>query len=558
MRKRDARLHRRRFLSTLVLMTTLAACGEGTTAPSATPAFAAVGEAASHALTVTNADDAGPGSLRQAILDANAGSGADLIKFAIPDAGPQVIRLASPLPPVTDPLMIDGYSQRGARPNTRPAHLGTNTVLLIELDGLLAGPSAAGLVFLAANSGARGLAIHGFRDGIVLGADGGELTGNFIGTTVSGTGAAPNLGSGIRILGANNVVGGIAPLSRNLISGNQLDGISIEGPAAVGNRVQGNYIGVDASGTVAVPNGLPEPSPANSAAVHITLGAANNLIGGPGSMPQQCTGACNVISGNHRSGVWIDDSAHHNIVRGNLVGLPAVGDGAMGNFRWGVILSAASGMTSSDNVVASNRIAWNGRDGILFSTGAWNNLIGGLDATIGACGGACNVIAFNGQRLDTQGDGVRMAPASGRGNSVLGNSILLNPTGTAIDMGLQGVTPNDIGDVDGGPNGLQNYPVLESAILVGEKLIVRGRIDTPNPTTVLIELFANAVPYPGGDPSGHGEGAVLIGRVHPDAAGLFTADLPVVSPGTLVSATATDASGNTSEFAANLAVVPAA
>jgi hypothetical protein len=83
-------------------------------------------------------------------------------------------------------------------------------------------------------------------------------------------------------------------------------------------------------------------------------------------------------------------------------------------------------------------------------------------------------------------------------------------------------------------------------------LLVKGVIDTGNPKTVTIEFFANAVPTPGGDPSGHGEGAEFLGTVSPDKKGKFTATLPPVEVGTLISATATDADGNTSEFAANI------
>jgi hypothetical protein len=115
-----------------------------------------------------------------------------------------------------------------------------------------------------------------------------------------------------------------------------------------------------------------------------------------------------------------------------------------------------------------------------------------------------------------------------------------------------GVTPNDPGDMDMGANNFMNFPVLISAKATPGKLIVKGTIDTPNPKTVTIEFFANPVPDPGGDPSGHGEGAVYLGSDRPNPQGKFTATLPTVTPGTLITATATDAAGNTSEFAANI------
>jgi hypothetical protein len=101
---------------------------------------------------------------------------------------------------------------------------------------------------------------------------------------------------------------------------------------------------------------------------------------------------------------------------------------------------------------------------------------------------------------------------------------------------------------------LQNYPVLGSALVKSGKLVVKGTIDTQSPATVTLEFFANPVPTPGGDPSGFGEGAVYLGSTLPLANGTFTATLPTAASGTLISATATDAAGNTSEFARDIAV----
>jgi hypothetical protein len=83
-----------------------------------------------------------------------------------------------------------------------------------------------------------------------------------------------------------------------------------------------------------------------------------------------------------------------------------------------------------------------------------------------------------------------------------------------------------------------------------------GSIDTPNPQTVTIEIFASSVPVPGGDPSGYGEGQTFLGSATPNGAGRFTAILPPVLKGTAISATATDAAGNTSEFALDVVAGP--
>ena len=110
--------------------------------------------------TVTNTNDAGPGSLRQAILDANASAGLDTIDFNIPGAGPHTIRPASDLPTITDSVIIDGYTQPAAVPNSNPITTGSNAVLKIELDGTNAGDRANGLFITGGNSVVRGLVIN--------------------------------------------------------------------------------------------------------------------------------------------------------------------------------------------------------------------------------------------------------------------------------------------------------------------------------------------------------------------------------------------------------------
>ena len=550
-----------RLAASLALGLLAAACDEQAVAPSSAPAFDLVGGASlGQAFVVTSTADAGAGSLRQAIEDANALPGLDGISFEIPGAGPHTIRPSSPLPPITDPVVIDGYTQPGAGPSTGSTELGSNAVVQVAVDGSAAGPFAPGFVVLGGGSTVRGLAIGGFQDGIVLVSGGNRVRGNFIGTDGTGSAPAPNRGRGVVVLDADNVVGGSAAEDRNVISGNLGDGVRIAGPAATRNVVAGNYIGLDASGAAPLPNGLPEPDPANSAGVHILDNASENLVGGPGGMPGTCDGACNVVSGNHRSGVWLEGFAHGNTVRGNLIGVSADGGTPMGNGRWGVFFgSAPTGPPANDNLVAGNRIEWSGRDGIGLIGGSSGNVIGGSGVTPGACDGPCNRIAFNGRRPDLGGDGIRIyhnEPVTGTRNSFLGNSISENPRGQAIDIFPNGPTPNDPGDLDAGENGLQNFPELTSATVTSGRLFVRGIIDTPNPERVLIEIYGNPVPAPGGDESGFGEAAVFLGRTAPDAGGGFVAGLHAVPAGTLISATATDELGNTSELARNIEALP--
>jgi hypothetical protein len=183
---------------------------------------------------VTTTADSGPGSLRQAILDANAAPGLDTIAFAIAGSGVQTISPTTPLPAITDPLLIDGYSQ--------PGYAGTP---LIELSGQAAG-TGDGLTITASGSTIRGLAIDDFAGtAIVLsGADatGDAIIANDIGTDPSGLEARPN-GLGIAISGGahDNTVGGTIA-DGNLISGNAGSGVVVTGDSSVGNRILGNRI----------------------------------------------------------------------------------------------------------------------------------------------------------------------------------------------------------------------------------------------------------------------------------------------------------------------------
>ncbi|MFL6255865.1 MAG: Calx-beta domain-containing protein, partial [Pyrinomonadaceae bacterium] len=375
-------------------------------------------------------------SLREAILTANSTPGqVELITFGIGSGGgQQTISPTSALPSITDPVTIDGTTQ-----------LGFSGSPLIELNGAGAGAVTAGLDINASGSTVRGLVINRFNGhGIRLaGAGGNTIAGNFIGTNAAGTTARANAGHGVFIdISSNNNVGGTTAAERNVISGNAGDGVRVNGVNATGNRVRGNFIGTDVSGTVAV--------------------------------------------GNSGSGVAI--------------------------------------------------------------AGANSNAIGGTAA------GAGNLIAFNG------GDGVSVSPGSGTGNRILSNSIHTNGTTAqhlGIDLGPDGVTPNDAGDADNGPNDLQNFPTLNSAVSNGATTSVGGALNSTASTAFRVEFFSNATC----DASGSGEGAQLLGStdVTTDASGnaTFNVTLPTVSPGQVVTATATDPSGNTSEFSACRAVLAA-
>src|SRR5215207_10283021 len=252
-------------------------------------------------ITVTTTDDSGAGSLRQAIEDANspANSGADTIEFNIPDtdtgcnatSGVCTISPSSELPLITDPVIIDGYSQPGARANT--LSVGNDAVLKIELSG----PDALnGLKIEADNSTVQGLVVNNWENGIFLGVDatGNTVRGNFIGTDATGTVTDPDgisnngdeLGNtiGVALTNAlNNTIGGTTAGARNIISGSGI-GISISGGTE--NKIQGDYIGTNAAGDTRL---------GNNQGVALS-NAPNNTIGGT------TAGARNIISGNGNSG----------------------------------------------------------------------------------------------------------------------------------------------------------------------------------------------------------------------------------------------------------------
>ena len=225
--------------------------------------------------TVTNTNDSGAGSLRQAILGANANAGQnDTIVFNIPGAGVHTISPTSALPDITDSVNILGYTQPGASHNTLAN--GDNAVLLIELDGTNIPNAPTLLINTGGSSIVRGLVINRnpSAEGIRITGGGGHLiSGNFIGTNAAGTAASANSSNGILILdSSNNTVGGTFPGARNVISGNGNDGVQITGSAATGNIVLGNLLGTNAAGTAALGNAFN--------GVRITNSATNTTVGG--------------------------------------------------------------------------------------------------------------------------------------------------------------------------------------------------------------------------------------------------------------------------------------
>jgi hypothetical protein len=509
--------------------------------------------------TVTSTGDNGAGSLRTAITQANAHAGADTIAFAI-GSGQHQIRIATALPAITDPVVINGRTQPGF-----------SGVPLILVNGFDAGAGVNGLVIEAGGSGSTvvGLGINQFNgDAILIRANNVHVVGNYIGILHTGLEELSNAGNGVHIQGpaTGNVIGSVHAAGRNVISGNDTNGVLIAGEGARGNVVLGNYIGTNASGSGFVGNGVADTaSLADGAGIRIAGGASGNVIGGTAA------GARNVISANTEYGVNID-GANGNVVLGNYIGTNASGSVAFGNFEDGVrIVNGSSGnVIGGTTVAARNVISGNGANGVdIAGTLTRGNhirgnrigaaAVGGVelgngeagvkinaDASFNAVGGpaatAGNIIAFN---HDT---GVRID--SGTGNTVLSNRLIDN-VGPGIDLQHNGVTPNDPNDSDAGANGLINFPELSFARLIDSGLLrIVGSINVGPNKTLRIEFFASAA----ADPSGHGEGEKFLGylslRTGEANTASFATRLAVsgVHAGDVLTATVTDELGNTSEF----------
>jgi hypothetical protein len=615
---------------------------------------------------VTNTNNHGAGSLREAITNANTTVGADKIVFNIPGSGVRVINLLNALPEITDPVVIDA--------GTQPGYAGKP---IVELNGS-AIINSNGFVIRAGVTTVRGFAIGGFDSstGIwIRDCDNNVIQGNYIGVNAAGTLARENNRGILLSNSSNNLIGGTTAASRNVVSGSRFDGIELNG---TNNIVQGNFIGTDAGGTTAIPNGISGVAITSSQFINNVIGGtaagAGNLISGnqrgitaqaPGTVIQGnligtditgtkkvpngtgilaqaanisigglTAGARNIISGNGGDGLTLSGAGsklHGNyigtditgafdlgnggsgvvagdsvviggtaagarnvisgnagfgnislgsnnsgsaaIVQGNYIGTDVTGTKAIrsttfagitissDNHQIGGTVAGAQNVISGHivgiqvggfissatrgNVIQGNLIGLNAQgtaplpnsqQGIVFST-AENNTVGGTQA------GAANKIAFNGS------SGVLVF--AGTGNSIRGNSIFSNNR-LGIDLGTDGINPNDLTDSDTGPNNLQNFPVLTSVTSGASSTTIQGSLkSTPN-TTFQIDFYSSAAL----DPSGNGEGALAFGvtSVSTNANGDATINASIAAAlpaGRVITATATDPNGNTSEFSAS-------
>jgi Calx-beta domain/Domain of unknown function (DUF4214) len=454
-----------------------------------------------------NNNNASPtaGSLRKAIIDANNNPGQDTIDFNIPGSGVHKITVTVALPVISDPVVIDGYTQPGAVQNSLANN--DNAQLMIEIAST--GAVIDGIVISAGSSTVRGLLITGFAKpnsfggtGITLKSKGGNMiAGNFIGTDANGTNAIPNY-VGVFVNSCdNNVIGGSQPAARNLISGNASTGVTIQGNGAYNNLVLGNFIGTNRSASGALGNG-------DTGVLVFDPGTASSA----GEIGGTTAGAGNVISGNVSAGIGTIGNTTGLKIQGNMIGTDVTGKFAVGNKSWGISVGSTGSLLviGGSAAGARNIISGNGYSGISIyqdnSTVVQNNYIGtdvtGKKAlpnlssgimmissfnTIGG-GGANegNVISANG------GSGIYLSwsasyQTTGSSDFVLGNLIGVGADGTTPlgnkDRGVyvltQGTT-NVIGGQGKSRNVIANNGAAGVEVASGTTVLISGNSISAN------------------------------------------------------------------------------
>lgn len=430
---------------------------------------------------VVNTQDSGPGSFRQAILDSEATESSAAVPnkviFNIPetdagrDANTGVFTIVplSKFPGINHPVIIDGYTQPGAQPNTNGPGQPDNARILIELTGIQAGRPTNGLAVFGDHCTIRGLAINRYvtllqrgprqnllfdGDGILLEASNCVVEGCFIGVDPSGIVARGNEVGGVINFGSNNRVGGTDPAQRNVISGNGAAGVA-SASVQSGNVYLNNFVGTDASGSVGLPTNLLNVAGLSLSSDGLLIEGVRETIGG--TKPE----ARNILSGNNGAGLRIlqvsgaspGSSAENEVVQGNFIGTDVTGTKAVPNAAGGVVVfgfnntiggkttaerNIISGnyghgvdITDSGNMVVGNLIGTDvtGTQPVANDTGVYiqgpANIIGGPDAGVG------NVIAGN------NNSGVAI---QNDGTVIQGNSIGVDANGDALGNGGDGVS----------------------------------------------------------------------------------------------------------------------
>lgn len=497
---------------------------------------------------VTTASDGAPDgcgtancTLREAIEAANAlpdGSSSTIV-FDIPGGGPVTIAPNRPLPTIQRSVTIDG--------TTQPGYAGTPA---IEIDL----SSSAALRVMSRDHFAtvvvRGLAVNRSpEDGIVVEDGNFVVDRSFVGTDATGTVDRGNAGNGIS-WHLNFPIGYILD---SVISGNRGAGVDGESGTVT---VRGNRIGTDLTGSTRLPNDREG----------LSFGPLDGMV------------VDNVISGNGRHGIAMENAFYSEapLVVGNLIGVDATGRRPLGNRGDGV--RVVNGLVHIGTADEPNVVAGNRGDGISVEGGVAlvieGNRIGtdltgrrhlgngraGMSLRMGiplwpydswVGGRAPNHVAHNG------GAGIELGEHAV--DVALRSNVLHGNGGLGIDLGGDGVTLNDAGDADGGPNERQNFPVVTSAT-AGDGTRVAGVLDSAPARSYRVDLYTAAAC----DASGHGEAQRALGTfvVTTDGAGHATFDRSFTrrtGAGQVVVATATGLDGDrevgTSELSGCVTVV---
>lgn len=487
--------HRRRDNGVLTLAAALALL-------SAPPAVAQ----ATYVVT-TWADDIYVGTLREAIDLANADGVPSLITFDPGLAGGSVTP-ASPLPFLTaGETTIDGDLDDDCLPD-------------IGIDGSGAGPDGSGLSLESNGNAVSGLAIFGFaQNGIHIGGGNNAVTCSYAGTD----------------------------LARNPGLGNRF-GVRIEGTPPGGNQVgPGNVIAYNGEDGVQVLeysiSGYPD---------FVALSPDQTTVFSTIDFIDNCDALAMVGGGT------IYDIGGHPFIEN--VGMRLSGTV--------YVSQAGSYFFTLEDVDDNARLTVAGVERIdANSPGSWSasvDLTGGesirLDYVEGCGPGSVRLLISGPGTATLSTDGNLSACPAGQpglcgdlyqlrtpneGNTVSQNSIYANgQTGIALNACCQ-VTLNDSSDADIGANTLLNYPEITGVAPAGGGLYTISGNAPPDAT---VELFLSD-----DDPSGYGEGKAFLGSTTADAGGTFSAALPLAVGATPLTATATDAAGNTSEFGPNFA-----
>ncbi|MCB1605721.1 MAG: right-handed parallel beta-helix repeat-containing protein, partial [Xanthomonadales bacterium] len=447
-----------------------------------------------------------PGSLRAAIKAANSASGPYLIRFAISGGCPRLINMTTPMLDVLGNVTIDGRTQAGWTPNTSEVAFNANLCLILNGSGST--PNAFHVPSSASNARltVMGMQFAGFADAAVKleGGSGHRIAGNQFGAV--GGGAANQQGIHISVAAGNSLIGGFDdPPSTNLIAGSLASGIQIDNTAG-GSTIANNLIGFQTDGT---------GDGGNATGVSI-FNSPNNLL------------QYNLIGNSASNGVTIGGSASS----GNLLQYNLIGQGRIGS------------------VPAPNQNA-----GVNLLFGAHDNTVG---ATLtGVAGG--NTITNN------VGPGVWVSTSGGNGNRVLANAIRTNGSGSAgvdIDLAAPGPSGNQPSNPGIGPNRLQNYPNLTSAVRAPDgsgTIEIIATLHSALNRSYRIDVYRHPscdLQFPA-----RGEASIYLGQglLQTDANGLGSAQFTVPYPAGAglgkVSATATSSLGDTSEIGTCIDVV---